>query len=102
MQYTPGQPLTVAVFRRTGEYTYDTLSSPDQETNKNFVRLTEYMAIDFAARESNQVVGEQVQSINDQIAEATEEFTQKITRFNIAKAELLALTHEEVGDDISF
>lgn len=111
MKYQPGTPIRLAAFNRPGQWSYDLVMGADADPAQ-YIRLSEFVDVEFPPRETDQVIGEKVQHINEEIAEATETFTRKVQELHQAKAELLALTHEqatdytivdvEVGDDISF
>ncbi|MFA5875240.1 MAG: hypothetical protein WC901_00935 [Candidatus Margulisiibacteriota bacterium] len=62
--------------------------------NEGYVRITDWVEVDFPERSEGEIISSQVNAIDTLIEKTKEEFSQKIGKLNQKKQELLALTHE--------
>lgn len=82
----------VAVWQASwgGEYA----TSLEWQDDKDHVRISEFVEIDFPDRETSEVVSEQLSNIDKAIEETKENALKAIEKLQEKKAQLLAITHE--------
>lgn len=73
---------------------YDTSHGDGLEGSEDFVRLSEYVEVDFPMLPAADVTEKQVSALDREIREVTTEFAEKLQRLKNMRANLLALTHE--------
>jgi hypothetical protein len=72
----------------------DTKEEPKYYESEGYVRITDWVEVDFPEKSEGEILSAQVGAIDTLIEKTKEEFSQKIGKLNQKKQELLALTHE--------
>lgn len=91
--------MKIATFEYTnpmlkGLSTY--LSEKDSRHADNYIRVSEYIEVEFPPRAAEEIVPEQIAALDTQIAEVTDKFGKALAELKARKSELLAISAPEV------
>lgn len=64
------------------------------EDDPDYVRITEYIEVDFPELPKDEIVSKQVENLDKEIESTKEEAMKKVAMLQQKKQELLAITHE--------
>ena len=89
--------MKIAKFQRIGDTNWFAVFEPHADGSdpctENYVRLSEYVDVDFPPRAPEEIVPAQLAAIDKAEKEARAEFQLKLNAFAEARANALALTH---------
>lgn len=86
--------MKVAIFKRLGEYGYDTVSDDGLENCKEYVRTSEYVDVDFPPLESKEVVEKQLSALDAAEAELRSKFQDALNAIESHRQELRAISYK--------
>lgn len=85
--------MKVAMFKRLGEWSYDTVAGDELEGCGDFVRITEYVDVEFPPLESARVVEKQLEALDKAEQEVRSKFEGALCQIERQRQELRAITY---------
>ena len=86
--------MKIAKFKST-KFGFEAVSEEGLDGNEEYVRVSEYIDVEFPPRQQAEVVAEQVAAIDIETEKLKDEFSARLNALGARKQELLALTHSE-------
>jgi hypothetical protein len=92
--------MKIATYRRIGieqcqQYEVIFEMKDWMENSDNYVRITDYLEVEFKPLPASVLVGKQLAAIDQEEARIRNEFQSKLDELNNMRGELRALTHKE-------
>jgi hypothetical protein len=85
--------MKIAMFKRLGEHSYESVQTSDFETIKGFIRLTEYVEVEFHPLRDETVVEKHLKALDDAESEVRIRFQQALQDIEQQRQELRAITY---------
>jgi hypothetical protein len=89
--------MKIARFKRLGEHSYETIDSDLLDGLENYVRLTEYVDVEFPMLSEESVIQKQVDALDRTEQALRESFETKLNAIKDERAKLLALAFHPVN-----
>lgn len=86
--------LKLAIFKSIGECTYTSVCEPLFETMGNYVRLTEYVQVEFPQLQDGAIIQKHLEALDKAEAAITERYFEKLAEIKQQKEELRAITYQ--------
>lgn len=86
--------MKIARFKRLGEHSFECVQTEDFETIKGYIRLTEYVDVDFPPLRDDAVVEKHLKALDDAEADVRTRFQQALNEINNQRQELRAITYQ--------
>jgi hypothetical protein len=86
--------MKIAKYKRLGEYGYETVSDEGLENCADYVRVSEFVDIEFPPLESNEVIQRQLNALDRAENEVRAKFQDMLNSIEQQRAELRAITYK--------
>lgn len=88
--------MKIAKYKHIGSgYSYETVASEDLSTSPEFVRLSEFVDVDFPPLSNSEVIGKQLAALDLAEIDVREKFEGALNTIKRQRSELMALPHRE-------
>lgn len=87
--------MKIAIFKRTGECSFESVSTDELEGCENYVRITEYVDVEFPKLKGREIVEKQLAAIDRTEKELRNKFQSALNNIERERAELMALPNLE-------
>jgi hypothetical protein len=85
--------MKIAKYKRLGEYGYETVSDDGLENCADYVRVSEFVDIEFPPLESKEVIQRQLEALDRTESEVRSRFQEALNSIEHQRAELRAITY---------
>lgn len=89
--------LKLAIFKNIGESSFTCVQIPVFDTMPNYVRLTEYVEVEFPPLQDHTVIQKHLEALDRVETAVTQRYFEKLAEIKQQKEELRAITYQPDG-----
>jgi hypothetical protein len=86
--------MKIAKYKRVGEYGYETVSDDGLENCADYIRISEFIEVDFPPLESKEVIQRHLEALDRTETEVRSKFQEMLNSIEQQRAELRAITYK--------